>query len=340
MIRDMLRAEKKKGVRFGLTLDEWTSVGNKRYLTITINTETQNLNLGMYRILQSMDAFALLNALLGLLAIYDINLVEDIAGITSDGAAVMVKFGKLLSTFHQLCYAHAVHLAVIKVLFKYKKAIDVTEEENDRSEDDGSDEASGEDDIAIISEDEESATEGEQCSGEDSDNPEDNDDDYQEGDDFQIGFNESNFPTGFLNVKLGKCIKKVKKVVKIFRRSPLKNDTILQPHVFADHKKNINLILDSETRWNSLVDMLERFLLLESSVKKALVDYHRSLKKRPKTRLRFSDDEITLLREVCAVLLPVKYTVETLCSRSSNLLKADSAFTFLFKNLDTTLEKP
>lgn len=97
LFRDILRAEKKRGMRFGLTLDDRTSVGNKRYLTVTINTETHVLNLGMYRILRSMDAYALLDELLELLAIYDINLVEDIAGITSDGASVMIKFGTLLT---------------------------------------------------------------------------------------------------------------------------------------------------------------------------------------------------------------------------------------------------
>jgi len=54
-------------------------------------------------------------------------------------------------------------------------------------------------------------------------------------------------------------IDKVRKTVKIFRRSPTKNDDILQPYVKKDHGHELNLILDSKTRWNSLLDMLSRF---------------------------------------------------------------------------------
>jgi hypothetical protein len=41
---------------------------------------------------------------------------SDIAGCTSDGAAAMKKFGKLIPIYHQLCYNHGIHLAVIDVL--------------------------------------------------------------------------------------------------------------------------------------------------------------------------------------------------------------------------------
>lgn len=44
----------------------------------------------------------------------------------------MVKFGKLLSCEHQLCYAHAIHLAVVDVLYK-KRAVNDNNDDFDES---------------------------------------------------------------------------------------------------------------------------------------------------------------------------------------------------------------
>ena len=53
------------------------------------------------------------------------------------------------------------------------------------------------------------------------------------------------------------------------KRSPTKND-ILQSYVNMELKKNLQLILDSHTRWRSLLDMLPRFLLLKVPLQKAI----------------------------------------------------------------------
>jgi len=67
-------------------------------------------------------------------------------------------------------------------------------------------------------------------------------------------------------------IDKVRKTVKIFRKSPTKNDEILQPYVKKDHSRELNLILDCKTRWNSLLDILSRFKNLRVPIQKALID--------------------------------------------------------------------
>lgn len=121
LIRSLLMAEKKRGVRFSITIDEWTSVGNARYLTITIHTLTGFHNLGMLRILSTLDAKSLLQSVTKFLNECGINLDEDIVGVTSDGAPVMAKFGTLFKAQQQLCYAHAIQLAVVKVLHKFKQ---------------------------------------------------------------------------------------------------------------------------------------------------------------------------------------------------------------------------
>jgi len=55
-------------------------------------------------------------------------------------------------------------------------------------------------------------------------------------------------------------VQKVRKVVKMFKRSPTRNDAKLQPYVKQDFGREVGLLLDSKTRWNSLVDMLSQFL--------------------------------------------------------------------------------
>ena len=47
---------------------------------------------------------------------------SEIIGCTTDGAAVMVKFGKLIPSYHQLCYNHGIHLSILDVL--YKKSVE------------------------------------------------------------------------------------------------------------------------------------------------------------------------------------------------------------------------
>lgn len=57
------------------------------------------------------------------------------------------------------------------------------------------------------------------------------------------------------------------RIVKLFRRSPTKNSA-LQNYVVSEHKKEICLELDVVTRWNSMVPMMEKFLLLKNAIKK------------------------------------------------------------------------
>ena len=57
-------------------------------------------------------------------------------------------------------------------------------------------------------------------------------------------------------------INKVRTVVKIFRRSPMRNDDVLQKYVVIELGHELNLTLDCKTRWNSHKEMLTRFFVL------------------------------------------------------------------------------
>ena len=54
--------------------------------------------------------------------------------------------------------------------------------------------------------------------------------------------------------EIKEIIKKVRKIIKIFRKSPIKNDDNLQPQVQQSFGKEKSLFLDCKTRWNSLLN--------------------------------------------------------------------------------------
>ena len=49
---------------------------------------------------------------------FGLNLKKDVVATVTDGASIMVKFGKDTSPQHVTCYAHAIHLAVCDVSYK------------------------------------------------------------------------------------------------------------------------------------------------------------------------------------------------------------------------------
>ncbi|CAG4936491.1 unnamed protein product [Parnassius apollo] len=71
---------------------------------------------------------------------------EDIVDVTSDGASVMKKLGKLISAEQQPCFAHAIHLAVLDVMYKKKskqpEERNVSENNNEDNNEDNSEDNS------------------------------------------------------------------------------------------------------------------------------------------------------------------------------------------------------
>lgn len=67
---------------------------------------------------------------------------DDIVGLTTDGASVMLKMGRTLPFYHQLCYAHGLQLAILDVLYKKdrKEVVLIPEEvfDSDSEDDDDS----------------------------------------------------------------------------------------------------------------------------------------------------------------------------------------------------------
>ncbi|GFU96061.1 uncharacterized protein TNCV_3776011 [Trichonephila clavipes] len=83
---------------------------------------------------------------------------------------------------------------------------------------------------------------------------------------FHVTYGEKNSITN-----VNETIKKIRNVIKLFRKSPIKNDT-LQKYVKEEFGCEKMVCLDTKTRWNSLLAMLERFLEIKSAISKALID--------------------------------------------------------------------
>jgi len=121
------------------------------------------------------------------------------------------------------------------------------------------------------------------------------------------------------------AIAKVREVVKIFRRSPTKNDAVLQKYVIQEHGKDLALMLDCPTRWNSLLAMLNPFQQLASCVQKALIDL--------KLSNEVTQADYAVVNEMVAALQPVALAVEAICRRDSNLIAAEAAIHFCIVEL-------
>lgn len=211
--------------------------------------------------------------------------LQDIVGATTDGAAVMMKFGRDMDVIHQPCYNHALHLAVMDKIFEHSRQLeqnvtpDDTDDDNDMfSEDENSSENQYNDDADIL----------------------------EPREDIQLILN------------------KVRAIILLFKRSPVKN-SVFQDYVKQKHGKEISLLMDCRTRWNSTETMLARFIKLYDCIMLALTDLN--------AKEYLIDDSIPFLRDLSNCLRPVKMAVESLSSRDSNLLKCEGIIKFVFDEL-------
>lgn len=216
---------------------------------------------------------------------------SDIVNLTSD---VMKKLGRLIDAEHQLCMAHALQLGVIEVLYKKRPEAEQSENQPD-SEVEESDETDTEEELEI---------------------------DVNFSMDDLYTTNEAEL-TGDCNI--AELISKVRDVVKLFRRSPTKNDEILQKYVLSDFKEDLNLTLDCKTRWSSLLSMFKRFDKLKICIQKALLDL--------KSDISFTQNEYDIISSIKNMLLPVKLAVEALCRANANLLSANITLGFMLENI-------
>jgi hypothetical protein len=296
-----LRKKIQKGHLVSLSFDEWTSVAMRRYIGILVHSgkpfESNRLfwNLGLQRIKESMPAPRCIDLVSSHLKRFNIDLCRDVISMTTDGASVMLRMGRLLDDdipVQQICLAHGAHLAVVDTFYKadssQRREWDASETDED-SDDDSSSQDEGDADPSA-----------------------------------RVRFRSVSGPS------LGPTVARVRKLVKKFRKSPLMTDC-LEKHLLQDMPNQVpplKLMLDVRNRWNSLPPMLKRFLTLEKSIRKALVDWAGS-----ELWMVFSSTELQSLRVLVDLLEPLEMSVKALCRQDASLLQADATIKFLLKSL-------
>jgi hypothetical protein len=301
---------------FTLTLDEWTDNSSKRYLNVVASSLKKQYNMGLVKLSGSVTSAKTQEYLQTRISAYGLSMDEHISACTTDGASVMVAFGRLLSeknVHHQQCFAHGLHLAVLDTLCGSSVQIAHPPVSVHESVDDicpptpETRIADPNDDSDPESEDEGTQDTGLQIVDTDSEAEE--------------AARELDFP-------LKDLVASVRSIVKVFRR-PKANET-LQQYVRQEHGKQLNLILDIKTRWNSTLHMLKRFAKLYDCIQKALIDL-----KHPRSLCL---TEVTLLKEIIDGLTPVESATRAICRSDANLITADAAIKFLLDNLDEKIK--
>ena len=159
----------------------------------------------------------------------------------------------------------------------------------------------------------------------DNDEEEDSDSDNEENSRFIDDEINESISLPKVKVHFQSVIIKVWKIVKLFRKSPVKND-MLQEKVKKHHGREVALILDCRTRWNSLLAMIQQFLKINEQIGVVLADISPSL--------ICTEQELDILTDIFDALEPVKLAAEALCRKNATLLTAEGIFKFLINKLN------
>lgn len=294
-----IQAMKLKNKKFTLSIDEWTSFNNRRYLNVHLYHDiTKSINLGLIPVLGSCPAEKMVELVNTKLVTFGLSFERDIVATVSDGASVMLKYGTLSPALLQTCYNHAIHLAVVSALYT---KIEVNNNEDDENN----------------------------CS--DNDDEELDDGECLEDEDYEL------IKVHYLVIphetSLNETIRKMRKIVKIFRKSPVKN-VILQRYVIEIEEKELQLVLDCKTRWNTLEAMVARFLRIRSAVVEALQELN--------LHYIWSESHSRTAIAILDALKPVRIAIEALSRNDATLLTGEGVLKFLFdtlKNNNTDLSK-
>ena len=293
-IRKDISKKKELGETFSLSLDEWTSGRNRRYLALNLHTSQQGvIRLGLIRVKGSFPATSAAELIKKEVKNYGLDVEQDIVCLISDGASVMKKLGRELGISHQLCLSHGLHLAVVKVLYQAAKetARDAVEEEDEQAVAADEDDANTPDDSTsnlLWEEEDESAD-------------------------------------PILAGSYRDVVRKVRKIAVFFHRSPLRNDE-LHKICKEESKGKLNLVVDVKTRWNSLLSMLRRFHEMKGTIAKALVQLS-AIDMYP------SASDLELISQMIEALEVIETGSLALGRQDCDLRKADRIYDFTLSSL-------
>lgn len=281
-----LTALKNKGARFSISIDEWCDVSMRRYLNITLHSNEKDYVLGLFPMLGSYDSMKTVELVKNSLMEFKIDLNKDIVASCNDGAAVMVKYGRLIEPLSQLCYNHAIHLSVTKVFYERvpKNMILL--------------------DSADITDDEDSNSGGLFDSGNNNQNA------------ILICDTDSEF-NYIPKTSIKDTLTILRSTVKFFKCSPLRT-TVLNKWTLLQEPSPLKLLLDCKTRWNSIVPMIERVLRLEIPINNALDELGQ--KKIPNSHFTMLRNLLNIIKPIHMVVLELGKNTANLLTAEGSLI--------------------
>jgi len=120
-------------------------------------------------------------------------------------------------------------------------------------------------------------------------------------------------------------ISKVRAIVKLFRKSPLKNEC-LQKNNEKEFGKTLSLLLDTKTRWNSLLKMLTRFLEAKAPIDNTLKELDLGSK-------CLTEDEVALVKDFSESLEIIEVGATALCRHAVTVSKSEKIFEDVLKKM-------
>lgn len=297
-LKNNLNTRKNNEQKFSITVDEWTDINMKRYMNVTLHSKSSCYKLGLAKIDGSCDAEKTKKIVEDKLLEFGIQF-SDIVASTHDGAAVMQKYGRNISAINQLCYNHAIHLAVIRVFYKKTGTVTTSDDEN-KSEFDEQSEY-------------------------------DSDSDYENSDieheNMNLGFDNTGVNNIPMRQDINVVISESRRLIKFFKFSAVRKN-VLQKYIMEQEKKELHLLLDCKTRWNSLVPMIERLLKLKKCIKQSLIDLLGTEKE------YYNEQNFVILENILNILKPLELGVKELSNEQATLLSSEGVFKFMFKKLN------
>ena len=109
---------KKNECHFSISFDQATSVRNRGYMNLNQHNEKTIYSLSMIRVKGSMETEKAIELVKQRLTKFNLSHDSDIVSTITDGASVMMKFGRLTKSLHISCLAHATRLCICDVLYK------------------------------------------------------------------------------------------------------------------------------------------------------------------------------------------------------------------------------
>jgi len=290
----------KKGQRFSLTFDECSAAMGRQYVNVNIHTEDAYFSLGLILITEGTTAGDIKKMVEEKVESFGLKMKRHIVGGTTDGARNMAKVGEISDWIHQKCLSHGLHLVVSKKFYGKEISQEDMEDEEETTEEQEEEEEEEETDTEL-SEDELIEVIQKEIDEKDA-----------LAEEAEVQEIDADFKT---------VLKKLRKVVKLFKYSPKRN-RILQKEVVAKFGREYVVILDLRTRWNSTFAMVERAVKLEVPIRQTL------------TQLNFHDYDLDMkdfktLKTLLNLLQPFAVALQGCGRVDNNIAEGEESIDFI-----------